>query len=229
MALANVRLGVWVPNPRRIDTFRQRDHVYPRPRPSYLLREMLGRNPINAPFLYVTDGGHYENLGLVELLRRGCTEIYCFDAGNDKMDALGDAVSLARSELNVEIEVDTSALEPGEDGFAEKDCVCGKITYPGKKPVEGKLYYARTVMTHDSPVDVLTYHASDARFPHDPTADQLYTDQRFEAYRALGAGAGRHVLQASGRVPAPSPPSTATPSAGGEGAGGGTRTAAPAG
>jgi hypothetical protein len=35
-------------------------------------------------FLYVTDGGHWENLGLVELLRRGCTKIYCFDAAGDK-------------------------------------------------------------------------------------------------------------------------------------------------
>jgi patatin-like phospholipase len=204
MALANVRLGVWVPNPRRIERFRRRKRFYPRPRPSYLLREMLGRNPINASFLYVTDGGHYENLGVVELLRRGCTEIYCFDAGNDKFDALGDVVSLARSELNVQIDVDTSALEPDDKTqLAEEDCVCGTITYPGEGAPKGKLYYARTVMTENAPADAVTYQARDSRFPHNPTVDQLYTDQRFEAYRALGACAGRHALEKSRRVLSP--------------------------
>ena len=52
----------------------------PRPRPRYLLKELLGWNSVNDKYLYVTDGGHYENLGLVELLRRGCTKIYCLDA-----------------------------------------------------------------------------------------------------------------------------------------------------
>ena len=52
---------------------------------------------------------HYENLGLVELLRRGCTEIYCLDASGLSADgaefeSLGEAITLARSELGVEIE-----------------------------------------------------------------------------------------------------------------------------
>ena len=51
-----------------------------RPRPEYLWKELFGRNRIDDKFLYVTDGGHYENLGLVELPRRGCGTIYCFDA-----------------------------------------------------------------------------------------------------------------------------------------------------
>jgi hypothetical protein len=34
----------------------------------------------------------------------------------------------------------------------------------------------------------------DQRFPHDPTTDQLYTDQRFEAYRSLGIHAARSAL-----------------------------------
>jgi hypothetical protein len=124
LAMANVRLGVWVPNPRRVDRWMERtrygsrqlaEHVHshdmgrvttplagpsshdppkeddfrrrflvPRPRPWYLLKEMFGWNSVNDAYLYVTDGGHYENLGLVELLRRGCTEIFCFDASGGK-------------------------------------------------------------------------------------------------------------------------------------------------
>lgn len=200
MALANVRLGVWVPNPRRIETFRSRHRVYPRPRPSYLARELFGINRLDAPFLYVTDGGHYENLGVVELLRRGCTEIYCFDASNDQFDALGDAVSLARSELGVEIVISAAAMKPGADGVAKDDCVTAAVTYPRADAPPAQLYYTRAVMTSDLPADVVSYHARDPRFPHDPTSDQLYADERFEAYRALGANAATHALRQSGRL-----------------------------
>ena len=210
MALANVRLGVWVPNPRRVDVFRTsgapaggqaRDpevkRFLPRPRPSYLFRELFGWNNLNARFLYVTDGGHYENLGLVELLRRGCMQVYCFDAsGGSSFAALGDAVALARSELGVEIDIDPRPLVPvGERNLAPADCVHGTIVYPGVD-TPGTLVYSRTVMTADAPWDVHAYHEADHTFPHDSTADQLYTDQKFEAYRALGECAGGNAIQA---------------------------------
>jgi hypothetical protein len=195
MGIANVRLGVWVPNPRRVDTFEKRNKVYPRPRPYYLLRELFGLNQLNLPYVYVTDGGHYENLGAMELLRRGCTEIYCFDASQDDLDAFGDMISLARSELSVEVDIDPGKLRANDDGISEKDCVEGTILYPdGSK---GRIYYARPAITEKSPADVTVYHRQNKRFPRDPTGDQLYTGQRFEAYRALGLSAGRHVVEAA--------------------------------
>jgi Patatin-like phospholipase len=193
LGLANVRLGVWVPNPRRLKAFSDRRRVYPRPRPSYLLRELVGRSRVNARFLYVTDGGHYDNTGVMELLRRGCTEVHCFDASNDRFEAIGDLVALARSELDVEIDLDFSKLRPEpKTGLAEADCVTGTIRYPVKGAPAGRLHYARPVLTEDAPADALAYHQQDPRFPHDPTLDQLYTDQRFEAYRALGLRVARH-------------------------------------
>lgn len=223
MGLANVRLGVWVPNPRRLEDFQaaapdeqagkderrlaralrwlirpaRRSH-YPRPRPLYLLRELLGMNPLNGNYLYVTDGGHYENLGLVELLRRGCTEIYCFDASNDNFDAVGDAVALARSELDIEVELDCKPLEvDASTRRASTDCVEGTIKYPNSNAPSARLLYARLAMTPGAPPDVVAYQRKDPRFPHDPTTDQLYTDQRFEAYRALGSRAAHTALAAS--------------------------------
>jgi hypothetical protein len=222
MGLANIRLGVWVPNPRRQQLFCESSKTndddndedgnkaeatapdnngkgkgrYPRPRASYLLRELLGINSINAPYLYVTDGGHYENLGLVELLRRGCTEIYVFDASNDDFGAAGDAVSLARSELNVEVALDYSELQPNEQSqISATDCVTATIEFPDQPQLSAKLYYARLTMTSDSPADAVAYQTRDPRFPHDPTSDQLYTDQRFEAYRSLGAQAASTALK----------------------------------
>jgi hypothetical protein len=202
MALANVRLGVWIPNPRYVEKWEQRaqlpgqrdaqNDVIKLPRPKYLFAELLGRNRLDARFLYVSDGGHYENLGLVELLRRGCTRIYCFDAsGGETFTALGDAIALARSELGVQIKIDPSALVPsGERHLAKSDCVHARFEYEDGTP--GLLIYARTVMTADVPFDVTAYHDGDPKFPHHSTADQLYTDQKFEAYRALGYCAGNH-------------------------------------
>jgi hypothetical protein len=199
LALTNIRLGVWVPNPRWVADKREgnkRIRVLGRPRPSYLFREMLGRNWIGGKYLYVTDGGHYENLGLVELLRRGCRQIYCFDAsGSDGGEALGDAIALARSELGVEIgTLNPTPLLPSKDtDQAAQMVVSVEFQYPGDAPDEEpcRLVYARNVLTKGSPWDALAYHQADTRFPDNPTVDQLYTDQKFEGYRVLGERAGQ--------------------------------------
>jgi hypothetical protein len=216
MALANIRLGVWVPNPRWVGALEQDEKLrkrYVRPRPFYLLCELLGRNRIGSKYLYVTDGGHYENLGLVELLRRGCTEIYCLDAsgvGQDgaEFETLGEAIALARSELGVEIEFDTarlardpSQMTPDEKThIAKRDVVTARIAYPpgedGTVPSDGKLIYVRNAMTDAAPWDVRAHHEVDPRFPNNPTVDQLYTDQKFEAYRVLGARAAERAVAA---------------------------------
>lgn len=214
MALANIRLGVWVPNPRWVDQLHKDQHLRRRnrrPRPLYLLWELLGLNRIGAKYLYITDGGHYENLGLVELLRRGCTQVYCLDAsgvGRDGADfeAFGEAIALARSELGVEIEFDSSQDESdpaklkaeGADSLAARDTVTATIGFPklpdGSQPDPGKLVYVRNAMTAEVPWDVRAHHETDPRFPNDPTIDQLYTDQKFEAYRVLGARAGTNAI-----------------------------------
>jgi hypothetical protein len=212
MALANIRLGVWVPNPRWVAAGLGEEHHrverkrYGRPRPWYLLCELLGRNRIDARYLYVTDGGHYENLGLVELLRRGCTKIYCFDAsgvgqGKAEFDALGDAIALARSELGVEIdfsEDDPGDLEPDpETHLAKKDVVTGTVRYTrGEKVVEGTLIYVRNAMTAKATWDARAHQLEDPRFPHNSTVDQLYTDKKFESYRVLGARAAGRAVKA---------------------------------
>jgi hypothetical protein len=232
MALANVRLGVWVPNPRHVSSehWKQRtivgtekapegrvsgiekvagrpNDLIKHPRLSYLFSELVGRNRVDSRFLYITDGGHYENLGLVELLRRGCAKIYCFDAsGGRPAAALGDAIALARSELGVEVEINPTNIKLDEDGFAEDSCAVGIIKHHGK--VVGRLVYAPTVLTHNVPWDVRAYKDADPIFPHHSTGDQLYTDQRFEAYRALGEHAGERARQAmrSGSADVVAPP-----------------------
>jgi hypothetical protein len=210
LALANIRLGVWVPNPRWVEELGRRPRLRKhssRPRPFYLLCELFGLNRIGSKYLYVTDGGHYENLGLVELLRRGCTEVYCLDASGvgagGEFESLGEAITLARSELGVEIEFDDDdGSTPAEmvpnfvTHFSARDVVTARIKYRGGE--EGRLVYVRSALTEGVPWDVLAHHQADPRFPNNPTIDQLYTDQKFEAYRVLGSRAAKRATEAMG-------------------------------
>ena len=203
LALANLRLGVWVPNPRRLDRFeKHRDRRWYQPtnfrlipRPWYLVREMLGRNDLNAPFLYVTDGGHYENLGLVELLRRKCETIWCIDAAGDKVDTfstLGGALQTAAAELQLSVQIDPHKdmdPQPAAAGrpvqFVEKPYCVGRITYADK--TTGTLIHVKAGVPTNAPLNVQSYALEHQNFPCDSTLDQLYDADRFDAYRELGA------------------------------------------
>ena len=229
LALLNVRLGVWIPNPRRILLADEIGDQYDRrlagdaepplfpisPRPGYLFRELFGRNHRDSRFIYVSYGGHYENLGLVELLRRGCTTIWCVDASGEAIDTFGtiaDAVSIARAELAVDIDIDPRVMgpDPGATGpaarFVRRTHVVCPIRY--HDGTDGTLVVIKAGVPEDAPADVLQAHASWKAFPCDPTANQLYTATRFDAYRALGYfSTCRAFADPTAPPPRPRPPS----------------------
>jgi hypothetical protein len=160
----------------------------------YLFRELLGLNDLRKPYVCVTDGGHWDNLGLVELLRRGCGQILCFDAAGGDLGqfwTLSEAIGLARTELGVEITIALEDLKPlpGRNGESKSDHACGRIVYPDG--TEGVLVFARAAMPKDAPQDAKAYRERNPRFPNDPTSDQLFNDLKFESYRSLGAHAAR--------------------------------------
>jgi hypothetical protein len=210
LTLANIRLGVWIPNPRRVADGATLATKGPnmgryrfRATPHYLVKELFGWNRLNAKYVYVSDGGHYENLGLVELLRRHCHYVWCIDAAGDgpaTFNTLGQALALAHSELGVTVEdfrpADTIAPDPvsnqarvatGKPPLA-KDTVCvGHILYPDG--TKGTLVYIKAAVTADSPWDIRAFQESHPTFPCDPTSNQLYTGDRVDAYRALGTWA----------------------------------------
>jgi len=222
-ALTGVRLGAWLPNPGYVmNRYREgvdreveaRDPRIPRKRRiDYLMKELLGPHSHGGPMLQVTDGGFYDNLGLVELLRRRCTEIYCVDASGDAGNgptSLSHAISVAAEELGVRIDWGAESVWSASAGamdasklsgplaalgarFGVSPVLTGTVRYPdecGVPGLRGTIRVARASLWPDLPAEVLTYALDHAAFPNDSTADQWFDDEDYRAYTALGRRMG---------------------------------------
>jgi len=180
-----------------------------------LAREIFGIHPSWARMLLCTDGGHYDNLGLIELLRLRCGLIYCFDAsggGAPLADTLAGTLAVASEELGVEIRLTKSfTLVPGgmnppafdpsgplaslNARISNSAVIVGNIKYREKDAPTGTLIFAQAALTTDLPYQVLEYSQDDAGFPRDSTADQWFNSQQFDAYQQLGRYLGQQALK----------------------------------
>jgi hypothetical protein len=211
LAILNVRLGYWLTNPALYaptgaigdDGAQQRKWVPTRRSPFYLWSEIRGNLFENAREVYLTDGGHIENLGLYELLRRRCRFIIAVDAEADPMMHFPSLIRLqryARIDLGVRINLpwepiqkttlglmsfaagarDVTAPEPA----AGPHVAIGTIDYGGGET--GYLMYVKSSLTGDENDYVRDYSRRYSRFPHESTGDQFFSEEQFEVYRALG-------------------------------------------
>ncbi len=101
VTLFNFRLGFWISNP--LVLVKARAIVW---WPLYFFYELLGRIGSEKKMINISDGGHIENLGAYELLRRGCRLIISVDAAEDKLYAFADLnnfIIRARNEMGLEI------------------------------------------------------------------------------------------------------------------------------
>ena len=97
----NARLGYWILNPKKTKLY---DSLVWWPR--YFVYELLSKIGMDNEMLNISDGGHIENLGIYELLRRKCRLIIAVDAGADPeftFDELENLTIRARNELGLEI------------------------------------------------------------------------------------------------------------------------------
>jgi hypothetical protein len=62
---------------------------------------------------------------------------------------------------------------------------------------DGRLLYIKATLSGDEPVDVKNFAALHPAFPHDPTGNQFFDEDRFESYRALGY---HSVMSAAGEL-----------------------------
>jgi hypothetical protein len=223
LALLNVRLGYWLENPRYVTKkepkptagatgdersepryefneapFMRKVHVY-------LYNEITGRLFEDTDLVYLTDGGHIENLGIYELLRRKCELIVVVDGEEDRDMNFTSFITLqryARIDFGVRIDLPFEAIsEATRDwmgvGSASKPkppegrkpacgphVAIGKIDYGADRV--GTLVYVKSSLTGDENDYVRDYARRYPRFPHESTSDQFFSEEQFEVYRSLG-------------------------------------------
>jgi hypothetical protein len=150
-------------------------------------------------YLHLSDGNHFENLGLYELVRRHCRYVIVSDCGADPevaFDDLANTLRRIREDFGVEIELDVEPLRPGENGRSSQHAVVGTIHYDGMAGTDkGSLIYFKPTLTGDEPADVLQYQTRNIAFPHEGTGDQFYDEAQWESYRRLGEHAAISVLR----------------------------------
>ena len=195
LTLFNVRLGRWSPNPKR-SAWREAS-------PSFgvacLLEELFGYANEERDFVYLSDGGHFENTALYELVRRRLRTIICVDAGADPERSFGDlgnAIHKCRVDFGVEIDIDLVPLRPRRPGgLPLAGFAIGRIMYPGTT-IEGALIVVKPslVEARDEPIDVQAYAERNPDFPQQTTADQFFNESQFESYRRLGLFVGTAAL-----------------------------------
>ncbi|MEQ1950049.1 patatin-like phospholipase family protein [Mesorhizobium yinganensis] len=204
LALLNLRLGFWLVNPRNLSPLREKRRWHELLR-LYLFNEAFGRLDAQSARIYVTDGGHIDNIGLYQLLKRRCKFIVIVDAEADpamNFGAFCDVQRFARIDEGVRISLDwwpvrDAAIERQRDKTKQvpKDAdahnqhfAIGRILYEkdGSETVEGVLVYVKATVTGDEPDYILDYERRYPMFPHESTGDQFFSEEQMEAYRALG-------------------------------------------
>ncbi len=195
LTLLNVRLGAWLgnPGPAGDRTF----HLdYPKFSVGPMIAEAFGLTNATSPYVYLSDGGHFENLGLYEMVLRRCHFIVVSDAGSDpgcSFADLGGAVRKIRIDLGIPIEFDEICIyargAEAEQTLKGRNCAIGRIRYPlvdGAGAEDGVLVYLKPACYGNEPRDIYEYFKSSDAFPHESTADQFFTESQFESYRMLG-------------------------------------------
>jgi hypothetical protein len=188
MTVFNVRLGHWSPNPADETAWTKLDPPFGG---TYLLKELFGHTQHTSQFVYLSDGGHFENLGIYELVRRRCACIVAIDAGQDvnsQFEDLGNAIRKCYADFGVVIDVHAEDLKNGYSAI-------GRVVYPDAP--EGHLIYIKPRLTGTEPADLLNYKCTHTGFPHESTADQWFDESQFESYRKLGHHIGKAVFEAA--------------------------------
>jgi len=216
LALFNVRLGWWLGNPGP-----EGEKSYLTEGPSFAIKPLIGEafglTTDNRPYVYLSDGGHFEDLGLYEMVRRRCRFIVVVDAGEDahfQFADLGNAVRKIYIDLGVRIEFDglqlmrnrpPTTLTPQERGEIPYYAT-GVIHYDaadgmGEGCGDGTILYIKPALHWNEAAGIISYAGAHQTFPHEATTDQWFTESQFESYRSLGFEIADRILR--DKIPLP--------------------------
>jgi hypothetical protein len=190
LALLNLRLGYWLKNPRTADNTRW-------PGLSYLLKEMTGNLSEDTPYINISDGGHLDNLGFYELLRRQCKFIIAVDSEADEnmeCASLMRVIRLVEIDFGIKIHISTKDFQLQETKYSKAAFTIGVIDY-GPNPATpddvnarrmGVLIYLKNTLTGSESSELREYAKRKPPFPHVNVIDQFFDEEQFEGFRSLG-------------------------------------------
>jgi hypothetical protein len=189
MTLFNARLGSWLGNPGSAGE-KTWQEAGPTSAVGSLAKEAFGLTNDTSEWVYLSDGGHFENLALYEMVRRRCGCIVLLDGGCDvdyTYGDLGNALRKIRIDLKIPVDFDEASF----DLLRKKNsrCAFARIGYKAVDDAaqDGYLIYIKPMIRGGEPPDVASYHNDHKDFPHETTADQFFNESQTESYRALGA------------------------------------------
>jgi hypothetical protein len=231
MALLSLRLGYWLnwPNPGLPPKAKWNPYGnHFSPGFDAAMHAVTGQRLFSrtSKFLEITDGGHFDNLGLYELVRRRCGLIIVCDGGEDPTTSYSWLTATLRriaddfgTRLKFDIEVDEEAGDktktkmrpsgpqdlvmrktdddyPKDVEFARKGYFLASLHYPREAPAGsemapdgpdvGLLIYLKSTLLSSVEPTTKGYRGTNAAFPYDPTKNQFFSAEQFEAYRDVG-------------------------------------------
>jgi hypothetical protein len=230
LALTNVRLGYWwnaevkPPHPTRPEPadspwFEKFSGGFRTQR--FLLNEMLARYyGTRRSHWYLSDGGHFENTAVYELIRRRVPRIILLDNGRDAEYAFDDVANLvrkARIDLDAEIEfltsdelwevVDASVRKyfatPEEfkgEPWGPAYATLARVRYKEAPEAPGLMLVLKPRVAGIEPLDILNYKQVSSDFPQQSTTDQFYDEAQWESYRGLGYWIAEQLFSERGTV-----------------------------
>jgi hypothetical protein len=196
------------------------------PGASELVLELAGIPSSRAPgFIELSDGGHFDNLGVYELVRRRCGLIVVCDGGEDpggSYEAFTSVMTMMREDFGVKVELDRSVngnpsgpaqlvARPRDDeypkgaDYAERGYFLATIEYgahPGGIPEretvgpdKALVIYMKASMLKGLGLPSRGYKGANPAFPYEPTSDQFFSPEQFEAYRDVGKQIAKQMLE----------------------------------
>lgn len=220
LGLSNVRLGMWWSSGYGRDAATGLEKWFKSAfrTQAFLIYEMLAKfHGLRREWQYLSDGGHYENTAVYELLRsqRDVKLIVVCDNGCDPDYQFGDLanlIRLARIDFRMQIEVDeqitrTDSLNRyfgtptdfGKQQASNEKCALLLNVFRHGSKAAGKAPDCRIILLKprllDSmSVDLREYNRTHPEFPQEPTADQFFDEAQWESYRGLGYCIGRRIF-----------------------------------
>ena len=207
LTILNVRLGSWLGNPGLAGR-KTYHNAHPLTNLEPLAWELTGTTNDQCRLVYLSDGGHFENLGIYEMVLRRCRFIVISDGGCDpkcSFEDLGNAIRKIRTDLGVPIDIEFDDMHPRSNESTLRKgryVTTARIRYSAideapmeivdgverPKEIDGWLVYIKPGLYEGEyfPKDVYNYATESLDFPHESTADQFFSESQFESYRALG-------------------------------------------